>query len=157
MSVCFHPHLFDSERFLAEEGGCESTDEKAMLLVDCFTEEVDFGWSLDGTEETDLIAGRIHPETKDYLGGMVDAVRAGLPGKRSKASKLLARASCLEGPLSETEPAFGYLTREEVSALASELEGVGLRVRGLEADRVLLLRLLAVAHEHGRGLAFMAM
>lgn len=95
MSVCFHPHLFDSERFLAEEGAQESADEKAMLLADCFTEEVDFGWFLD--------------------------------------------------------------TREEVDALASELEGIRLGVRGLESDRVLLLRLLAVAREHGRGLAFMAL
>lgn len=125
----------------------------AFIRTFCFADDVDFDGSLDGTGETDLIAGRVHPEARDYLGGMVDAVRAGLP-RDGEASKLLSHASCLEGRFSELEPPAGYLTREEVEALAEELEGVRLSIRGLEADRALLL---AVAREQGRGLAFMAL
>jgi hypothetical protein len=55
------------------------------------------------------------------------------------------------------EPAFGYLASQEVESLARALQGFEFEVKGLEADRVLLLRVLDIAREHKRGLAFMSL
>lgn len=154
MSVCFHPYLFDGERFAEAAGEAEDHEGQAMALVDCFVDEDILSQSL-GADASEVFPGRYHPESGDYLGGVADAVRAGVP-KRSKAARLLKHASCLEGRFAEIQPAFGYLSPREVSELAGELRKVSFRVRGLEADRVLLLRLLDLARERKRGLAFMA-
>lgn len=154
MSVCFHPHLFDGERFAELSADAEDDDMKAMVLIDCFVDEADLEAAL-GEDAHDVFAGRYHPETRDYLGGVADAVRAGVP-KKSKAAKLLAHASCLDGRFADVEPALGYLSPAEVELLASELVKMSFPVRGLEADRVLLLKMLDLARARGRGLAFMA-
>jgi hypothetical protein len=156
MSVCFHPHLFDAEKFHAslEDDACD--DATAMALIDSFDAASVLDGVLTAEERSDVFAGRCHPESRDYLGGVVDAVRAGL-ARRSKAARLLAHASCLEGRFSDVEPAMGYLEPREVDELATELEKVRLEVGGLEADRLLLMKLLGAARERGRGLAFMAL
>lgn len=157
MSVCFHPHLFDAETFHASLTEDDEEDEaKAMRLVDSFLDGAELDAALSEEEQLDVFPGRYHPEGNEYLGGVVDAVRAGLP-PRSKAARLLAHASCLEGRFCEIEPAIGYLEPSEVVELAHELENVTLKVRGLEADRLLLMKLLAAARVRGLGLAFMAM
>lgn len=154
MSVCFHPHLFDAARFAELEADAEDDDERAMALASCFVDEVDLESALSD-DASDVFAGRYHPESRDYLGGVVDAVRAGVP-KRSKAARLLKHASCLEGRFADVEPAMGYLEPDEVAELAGELAKLKLPVRGLEADRVLLVRMLDIARTRKRGLAFMA-
>jgi hypothetical protein len=155
MSVCFHPHLFDAERFAELSAAAEDDDERAMALASCFIDGVDLESAL-GKDASDVFAGRYHPESRDYLGGVVDAVRAGVP-KKSKAARLLKHASCLEGRFADIEPAMGYLEPKEVVVLAEELAKLTFPVRGLEADRVLLVRMLDIARAQKRGLAFMAM
>ena len=157
MSVCFHPHLLDAERFealTADAADDDDDDARAMALMDCFVDDDALQAAL-GDDASDVFAGRYHPETKDYLGGVVDAVLAALP-KRSKAAKVLRHASCLEGRFSDVEPALGYLEPAEVEAVASELAKASFAVRGLEADRLLLLKILDLARARGRGVAFMA-
>lgn len=155
MSVCFHPHLFDAQKFHAAVEHGDDDEAKAMALVASFGDESELDAALTEEEQLDVFPGRYHPDGGQYLGGVVDAVRAGLP-PRSKAARLLEQASCCEGRFSDVEPALGYLEPREVVELANELEKVTLKVRGLEADRRLLMKLLTVARERGRGLAFMA-
>ncbi len=157
MSTCFHPHLFDADRFTqrADEIDKADLESTAMVVLDCIVDDVDFDYSLDGTEDTDLISGRHHPDTRDYLGGIVDVVRASL-GEDTVGGKILARGSCLHGPLWEVEPAVGYLMPAEIDELVKLLTPIVLTPPGIDADRLLLLRLFAIARAHRRGLLFLA-
>ena len=153
VALCFHPHLYDHDRFEAELAGLDPSDLEGRALVLAACADDDLGPAFEGE---DLIGGRRHPETGEDLGGVTDAVRQGLDAS-SDAARLLTKASCVDGPLSCVVPALGQLTPAEVRALFDALERISLDVAGLDADRRLLLRLLAIARERRQGLVFMAL
>lgn len=159
MSICHHPHAFDAGRFAAElaAADCATTLDVVMVLMDCALDEPDFDWSLDGTEDGNIISGRVNP--LQWIGSIVDNVRLGLrtdgtaPG-HVEASTLLGHVSVADGRLIEEEPFVGYLMPDEIRRASELLADIALddAGSGSDSDRLLLLRLFATALESERGL-----
>ena len=159
MSRCYHPHAFDSDAFEARTSEANGSAELSEALMEAKLDEPDFGWSLDGTPDNDLIATRVGPGGH-VLGSVVDAVRAGARAAKTvpceKAARLLAHASNDDGRLIDEEPFVGYLLRREIEEIDRLLRDVRFGPRWAESDRVLLLTLFEVARRHRAGLFWMA-
>jgi hypothetical protein len=123
-------------------------------LDECLLERLDFGWSLDGTGDGDIISRRAPSG-----GSLVENVRAALGNldptpANIKAEKLLAYASENGGNLvdHDHEHDVGYLMPDEISRLSTLLAAMTFADPWEEGDRQLLLRLFTIALENKCGL-----
>jgi hypothetical protein len=158
MSICYHLHAFDAQRFADEVAKCSETIDICMLLEDCEVDEPYFGWSIDGTPDADFIGERVHPVRGSV--SLVENVRSELDSthvvpERTETSVLLGYVSEVDGRLAEEEPYVGYLMPDEIRRASMLLAKITLADdAGQDRDRLLLLRLFSIALESGCGLVW---
>jgi hypothetical protein len=156
VSICYHPHAYDAQRFGAQSAGCSTALELLMELADCTVDDPKFGWSIDGTIEGDIIGVRVHLDRGSV--SMVENVRsaldpAGPVAGHAEAFELLGHVSEFDGRLVEEDFAVGYLMPDEIRRVSAILAEVAFPSSpGPEDDRLLLLRIFTIALEHERGL-----
>ncbi len=162
MSVCYHPHAFDAESFAAalEEAVDPTPEEVETLLAERLTKEPHFGWSIDGTEDGDIIGCRV-PDDGDSV-SLVEHVRLGLSGSTLppyvEVHTLLGHVSEYAGRLIEdpslesSTSVLGYLLPHEIARAAALLRDASLEDAAQERDRLLLLQVFDPALDAGRGL-----
>jgi hypothetical protein len=156
VSICYHPHAYDAQRFGAQSAGCSTALDLFVELADCTVDDPKFGWSIDGTPEGDIVGTRVHPDRGSV--SMVEYVRSALDPAgpvegHAEARRLLGYVSEVDGRLVEEEFLVGYLLPDEirrVSTLLAEVSFPG--SPGQDEDRLLLLRLFTIALKDDRGL-----
>lgn len=156
MSICYHPHAYDAQRFDAQRAGCSTVLDLFVELADCTVNDPKFGWSIDGTIEGDIIGARVHPDLGSM--SMVEYVRSAFdpPGPvagQAEVVELLGHISEFDGRLISEQFLVGYLLPDEirrVSSLLTELPFPGDLAQ--DSDRQLLLQLFTIALKDDRGL-----
>lgn len=166
MSLCYHPQLFDGERFHRERASARSQVQAWALLSSCMEGYEDvFGWGLDESDlESDFISSR---STSDgaRVGSLVDNVIAGL-GRRAGSEKLIGALSHVtesRGRRLEFDSYLGYFTQSERGEVLRELQTVSLASRSVdhdqtavweERDRKILVGLLEIAQQPDAGIVW---
>jgi hypothetical protein len=152
VSICYHPHAFDAERFAVEVGTCTTVMDLIEALAICAVHDPHFGWSLDEAVEDDIIGGRVHPDQGTV--SLVENVRSALdPVGQAEAVRLLGHVSEFDGRLVAVDTFAGYLMPDEIRRVSTLLDEVPFSgSAGQDEDRRLLLRLFAIALKDDRGL-----
>src|SRR5215472_2593534 len=141
LSICYHPHAFDAQRFAEAMKSSSSID--VVALTECELEQPSFGWSIDGTSDGDIISRR-----EPSGGSLVENVRAALAWMdealdrtpdHAEAEELLAHVSEHGGRLVDYEMYVGYLMPDEISRVSALLATMTFANPWVERDRQVLL------------------
>ena len=151
MAVSFQPHAFASGPF--ERDLAAGVDVVASLVRSTLGEPA-FDWSLDGTDDAEIICERVD-DRGESRGSLVDVVCAQLD-RSSETARLLALVSA-NGRLAERPPYLGFLLPDEIRRVTTLLGGTVLDDTDAERDRRLLLRLFEKTFEASVGLYWLAL
>lgn len=160
MSICYHPHAFDAQRFGAQSDTCSTDLDLVTELTDCTVRDSEFERSIDGALESEIFSARVHPDRGSV--SLVENVRSALDptspvAGHAEAFGLLGYASEFDGRRQAADLyVVGYLMPEEirrVSTLLAEVPYPG--SPGQDEDRLLLLRLFTMALKGDHGLYWM--
>jgi hypothetical protein len=151
MAVSFQPYAFAAPAF---EAGLAADGDMISLLVESTLDEPAFDWSLDGSEETEIICERVDDDGAT-IGSLVDVVRARLSDD-DEARLLLGFVSARAGRLVGQGAYVGFLLPEEARRLATLLGGMIFTEPAEERDRLLLLGILGRLEGGSLGVYWMA-
>lgn len=152
MAVSYQPHAFDAAPFrVGIAAGADAVELLALHTLD----EPAFDWSLDGTEEGEIICERVD-DTGASVGSLVDVVRLALEAE-GDLSALLAGASVRGGRLPDRTPYVGYLLPDEIAGASAALAARTFEDTAAERDRRLLLRIFERVASGSQGLYWMAL
>jgi hypothetical protein len=156
MSICYHPELFDAERFEQERGVLRG-QKLGELVSTCTNDEHSFGWGMDESDlDSDIISQR-GDRDRNVVGSLVDNVILGLKELgRPEVAPWLRRVTEADGSLvRDCFSYLGYLPLTEVERSIEALQTLTFGDEWQERDRRLLLKVFAVAVEHRSGLTWM--
>ena len=154
MSICFHPALFDADRFISLKKGDILRRIRASIIPGRH-----FSGAIDGY---DIISFRVEEDTSRPVGSLVDYLFEHLPIENAdnpdipRMILLLGRMTERYGNLVEkTDNLYlGYLTAEEVVLLRGQLERCRFDTYQTMTERAAMVKILTVAERHGSGLIF---
>lgn len=152
MAVSFQPHAFAADPFASD---LAAGVDVVQALVARTVDEPAFDWSLDGTDDGEIICERVDDRGVP-LGSLVDVVRAQLDPSGETAT-LLAFVSASDGRLTPRAPYVGFLLPEEISRAATLLGSTVLDDPDAERDRRLLLRVFEMTLDAAVGLYWVAL
>ncbi|MFN2298211.1 MAG: hypothetical protein ACK2UB_05135 [Anaerolineales bacterium] len=152
MSICFHPALFDADRFESLKKGDILRRIRSSIVPGRH-----FPGAIDGY---DIISFRVEEDTSRPLGSIVDYLFEHLPIENAdhpdlpKMILLLGRMTERYGNLAEqTDNLYlGYLSAEEVTLLRSQLERCRYDTYQTMTERAAMVKILIVAERHKSGL-----
>jgi hypothetical protein len=154
MSIGYRPALFDAQRFESlSNGDIQRRIRCAILPGRHFSSEID-GF--------DIRSFRMQAEPRTPIGSIVDYLYDRLPGENpdnpdlAEALGLLGKLTERHGALAaETDYIYlGYLNAGEVATLRRRLEGCSFSTDRTLVELAAMVKILAVAEEHGTGLIF---
>jgi hypothetical protein len=157
MSICFHPDLFDAERFKSLLKGDILRRIRASIVPGR-----NFPAMIDGY---DIISFRVEEEPYRPVGSIADYLTEHLPTEDSANPDLSEMILLLRnlteryGNLAgETDSEYlGYLTAGEVTVLRDQLERCGFETAQTMNEKTAMVKILAIAERHGTGLIFSQM
>ncbi len=154
MSIGYRPALFDAQRFESlTSGDILRRIQFAILPGRHFTPEID-GF--------DIRSFRVEEEPRTPIGSIVDYLFDRLPGENqdhpdlAELTALLGKLTERHGSLvAETDYIYlGYLKADEVITLRKHLERCNFSTDRTLLELSAMVKILAVAEEHGSGLIF---
>ncbi|MBN2084829.1 MAG: hypothetical protein JW748_06350 [Anaerolineales bacterium] len=157
MSICFHPDLFDAERFQSLQKGDILRRIRASIIPGR-----NFPATVDGY---DILSFRVEEEPYRPIGSIVDYLAEQLP-EEDAANPDLAEMTLLLRNLTErhgnlareTDSTYlGYLTAGEVRLLRGQLERCGFETAQTMNEKTAMVKILAIAERRGTGLIFSQM
>jgi hypothetical protein len=157
MSICFHPDLFDAERFQSLQKGDILRRIRASIIPGR-----NFPARIDGY---DIVSFRVEEQPYRPVGSIVDYLTEHLPDEDSANPDLPEMVNLLKalterhGNLArETDCTYlGYLTAGEVSLLRGQLERCGFETAQTMNEKSAMVKILAIAERSGTGLIFSQM
>lgn len=154
MSICYHPDLFDSDRFQSLHKGDILRRIRASIVPGRY-----FPAAIDGY---DIISFRVEEDPYRPVGSLVDYLFEHLPIEDA-ANPDLPKMILLLGNLTErygnlaakTDHLYlGYLTADEVTMLRGQLERCAYDTLQTMNEKSAMVKILGIAERHSSGLIF---